>query len=209
MNQEKINQIEERLTKLEELIPKSTSGYSQVVGRIKQPSYTITSSNPDFGNLTSVNLESTNNQFYSVRKQLIEILENRVLEGWEKYITVDRTGEICNFENPPHITAFKWNNDDGRFMLLHKRIPMEDVDWKQCCWKISDLLITDSRKPNIEFVPQSLSEQYKYKMKNFYDVMESALLLLADNEWDENQKQTAINMLRTYIQKSKDALTNL
>lgn len=204
MNQEKINQIEERLTKLEELIPKSTSGYSQVVGRIKQPSYTITSSNLDFGDLKSINTDPLE----SVKQQVTELLKQTDLPDWAEYVSVDSDGEVWyyKFKSETLIDEWCFKGDAEDYV---EDVDLNGADWKQCCWKISDLLETKSDKSNIEFAPQSLLEQYKYRMKYYYESMRTALSLLEDNESDETQKQEAIKILRTYIQKSKDALKNL
>lgn len=159
----RIKKLERRVKVLEKGV--ATTGYIRPAQGVQNPSYTIESSGnllADDREIKSIKATSTLNPVYgidlatgrdfsaetiminpleSVKQQVTQLLKEADLPDKAVWVSVDWDGVIWYQKLKPKAVRHEW-------VLISEgdrigKVNLNGADWVRCCWKISDLLITN------------------------------------------------------------------
>lgn len=203
-NKERIEALEERLKRLIEV--KAGKGYvNQLQKRIealekKNLSLDLTKAdNKLFGRLRN-RIEALENHIVKPDEMIdysevaLDLVKQRVIEliQLQGYVSVGDDGEIWCHDVEPKTLTYDWYSAECKRYVASMNL--NGVDWKQCLWKISDLLADSDVKKNFTTENNERSETALNEQKQAKST---------------DKECSAINNKQALVKKSSESLTNV
>jgi cell division septum initiation protein DivIVA len=148
-----LQSLEEKIKTLESMPPNTSDNWFNPPYEVTCSPTTIVGDGIDTSTNTikATDLTSISIDAESVKAQVTKLLKQSDLPDMAVWVAVDANTKTWVYSsNKPTFSASSssiWKNNKSARPLGY--VDLNGVDWKQCCWKISDLLATQDQ-PNLE-----------------------------------------------------------